>query len=102
MTTIQRRYIDNPAEYRQIVWDYNIEAKTFFDLLNGRAQKPWFNRDWATARVLENVNYYDAMNLVDIDYLALNWINIKQRIYNTNIQKGYEYLLHRKTVSTTR
>ena len=102
MNKMQKQYIDNPEKYKQIVWDYDIEAKTFFELLDGKIRKPWLDRDWATARVLENINYYDAMSLIDITYLKLNWNNIKQKIYNTNIQNGYEYLLQRRTIPSTR
>lgn len=102
MTKLQEQYRDNPGKYKQIVWDYTLDARSFFELLNGKASQMWFNRDWAMARVLEHVNYYDAINLVDIDYLKLNWESIKKRIYNETIKNGYDYFLRKRTLSSTR
>ena len=98
---IREEYMHNPDKYKQIVWDYILDSKTFFELLDGKVQKSWFDRNWATARDLENVNYYDAVNLVDIDYLKLNWSNIKRRIYNKAIKNGYDYILRKRALSIT-
>lgn len=57
------------------------------------------NQSWAIARVLENLNYYDAMRLVSLDLLRNNWSQVKNRLFNQTIKDGYEFLLQRYPVS---
>lgn len=99
MTKIREQYLNNPSKYKQIVWDYNLKPRSFFEILNGERTEGWLNRKWATTRVLENVNYYDALNLVDTNYLKNNWDSLRPRIFDKNIQNGYDYLLRKGALS---
>lgn len=100
MNETQREYISNPSKYRQIIWDYKLKPKEFFNILNGKDKEDqnWLGKKWATARVLENVNYYDAMKIVDISYLRSNWDKVKSRVRNRNIKDGYSYVLQKGTL----
>ncbi len=99
MDTIQQNYIDNPEKYRQIIWDYTLTPEEFFAILNNRSATGWMGRDWAIARVLENVSYYDAISLVSIKTISQRWQYVRSKIFNKQIKKGYEYLLHKYTLS---
>lgn len=102
MTKLETQYLTNPTKYKALVWDYNLSPQDFFAILHGEKKTKWPSRDWATIRVLENANYYDAINLIDLDYLAKNWQNLKPQIFKEDIQEGYEYLLRKRTLSSTR
>lgn len=104
MKKIQEEYMYDHSKYKLLVWDYNLSPQDFFSILSGHksVQDGWLDRNWATARVLENVNYYDALNLVDLYYLESNWSNILPKIYNKAIKDGYNYVLRKRTLSATR
>ena len=57
------------------------------------------NQSWAIVRVLENLNYYDAMNLISLKVLRDNWNKVKGQLFNNSIKNGYEFLLQRYSVS---
>ncbi len=102
MTDIQTVYLNDPARYRQLVWDYQLTAVEFFAILNGEIERGWFDQKWAVTRVLEHAPYYDAIRLVPMDLLAKSWPNVKDKIFNESIKKGYEFVLHRYALSTAR
>lgn len=88
--------------YKNIVWDYNIEQSDFEKILNGEKVMGKFDQPWAIKRVLENLNFYEAMSIVPKSLFISNWNKIKLKIFNRSIIKGYDFLLHRYTVSTAR
>lgn len=52
--------------YKQLVWDYNLTKSEFEEILKGKKVVGNFDQNWAIVRVLENLNYYDAMKLIPI------------------------------------
>ncbi|MEK7495756.1 MAG: hypothetical protein AAB569_06400 [Patescibacteria group bacterium] len=87
--------------FKQLVWDYNLNQKEFEAILQGKKVLGNMNQSWAIARVLENLNYYDAMSLISLDTLRNNWNKVKGRLFNNSIKNGYEFLLQRYPVSIT-
>lgn len=85
--------------FKQLVWDYNLTQEEFEAILHGEKVLGNMNQSWAIVRVLENLNYYDAMSLVSLDLLRNNWNKIKGRLFNNSIKNGYEFLLQRYPVS---
>lgn len=90
--------MDNTT-FKQVVWDYKMTPGEFVEILEGKKQNGWFNQDWAISRVLENLNYYEAMSLVPINILLDHWKFVKSRIFAQSIKDGYEFVLHRHALS---
>ena len=88
--------------FKQLIWDYNLTPDEFEDILHGEKVLGNMNQNWAIVRVLENLNYYDAMSLISLDTLRNNWIEIRKRLFNNSIKNGYEFLLQRYPVSIAR
>jgi len=86
-------------KYKQLVWDYDLSIDDFKRILKGDKEVGSFNQDWAISRVLENLNYYDAMDLVPYEVLKNRWGQVKGKIFNKSIKDGYEFLLQRYPVS---
>lgn len=99
MNTIWEQYKKQPEKYRRLVWEYNLKPDDFFSILNGEKTIGWFDRKWATTRVLENAPYYDAVELIGFGNLAELWPKIKMSIFNKTIRNGYEYVLQKRAVS---
>ena len=87
------------SQFRQVVWDYNMTQEEFEALLFGEKEMGTLNQEWAIARVLENLTYYEAMELVPRETMRRNWNGVKKRLFKKNIRDGYEFLLQRYPVS---
>ncbi len=85
--------------FKQLVWDYNLTQEEFEAILYGKKVLGNMNQSWAIVRVLENLNYYDAMNLISLKVLRDNWNKVKGQLFNNSIKNGYEFLLQRYSVS---
>jgi hypothetical protein len=85
--------------YKQIVWDYNLPQEEFEAILRGEKSLGSLDQTWAIARILENLNYYDAMKLVPPEILRSNWDKVKPKLFKDSIRKGYEFVLQRQAVS---
>lgn len=84
--------------YKQLVWDYNLTKSEFEEILKGKKVVGNFDQNWAIVRVLENLNYYDAMKLVPIGTLRKNWKDVQNKLFKSSIRNGYEFVLQRYPV----
>jgi len=84
------------------VWEYNLKPGEFEKILAGKKKIGWFDKIWAYSRILENMNYYTAKKILDLNYLKNNWNKIKPKIFNSSIRQGYEYLLQKKALSASK
>jgi len=87
--------------FKQLVWDYDMTQDEFELILAGKKVLGNMDQKWAIVRVLENLNYYDAMNLVSLNTLRNNWKEVQPKLFNSSIKNGYEFLLQRYPVSIT-
>ncbi len=87
--------------FKQLVWDYDLTQNEFEAILAGKKVLGNMDQNWAIVRVLENLNYYDAMNLVSLNTLRNNWKEVQPKLFNSSIKNGYEFLLQRYPVSVT-
>jgi len=88
--------------YKSVVWDYNLLQSDFEKILKGEKVVGKFDQPWAIKRVLENLNFYEAMAIIPKSLFISNWYKIRTKIFNQSIIKGYDFLLHRYTVSNSR
>lgn len=86
------------SKIKQLVWDYKISPSEFIKILNGENRKGWPDQDWAIARVLTHMNYYDATSLIPLDLLAKRWQFIKPKLFSKAIKNGYEFVLRRHSL----
>lgn len=85
--------------YDQLIWDYNLPQEDFEAILRGEKVLGSLDQNWAMARVLENLNYYEAMRLVSLEYLGKHWRTIKGKLFKNSIKEGYEFVLQRHSIS---
>lgn len=92
----------NVANYQQLMWDYDLPQDKFEAILQGRNVEGTMDQEWAIARVLENLNYYDAMSLVPYNILKEHWAGVKRKLFKDSIKRGYEFVLQRYSVSAAK
>lgn len=97
-----QNYYRQPENFKQLVWDYRMDPKEFFDILEGKIERHWLGQDWAICRVLENLNYYEAIQLVPLVFLHNHWSSVKTKLFKESIKKGYEFVLQKHALSTAR
>lgn len=73
--------------YKQLVWDYQLSQSDFEQILAGENSLGKLDQSWAISRVLENLNYYDAMSLVSLDTLKQNWPAVEGKLFKKIHQK---------------
>jgi hypothetical protein len=101
MNVAEKKYHD-PKFFRRLVWDYSLSPRDFFAILHNERAEGTFTQDWAIARVIENAPYYDALTLVPLTMLRTRWERVRSRVFNRDIVRGYEFVLRRDALPTTR
>ena len=89
----------NKSIYSQLVWDYDLPQEEFEAILCGEKILGNLDQNWAMARILGNLNYYDAMKLIPLDLLRKHWELVRSKLFKDSIKKGYEFVLQRYPVS---
>lgn len=89
-------------ESKNLVWDYTLTPDDFLSILSGKKEMGWFTQKWAIARVLENLDYYRALDLIGFATLSQHWDQVKKSIHDPALKRGYEYALRAKIVSSAR
>ncbi|MEK7565820.1 MAG: hypothetical protein AAB506_02130 [Patescibacteria group bacterium] len=102
MNTTRQSFFDQPQKFSQLIWDYKLSPQDFFAILDGEKSNGWFTQDWAIARVLDNLNYYEAMSLVSPKILSGHWPTVKKKLFKETIRDGYEFVLQRQSLSVAR
>ena len=90
-----------PDVYKQLIWDYQISPSEFDLILSGQKTFGSLNQAWAISRILENLNYYDAIKMVSLDSIKNNWLEVKPKLFKKAIKDGYEFVLQRHALSHT-
>lgn len=88
-------YNRNMQETQQLpyLWDYNLDAAQFYEILNGRLVKGRLNQDWATRRVLEYASYDEIIRLIGYKRLVENWSRWRGKIRSKSRVRGFDFLV---------
>lgn len=99
---MKRRKQLTKEEFKKLMWDYTLTPEEFLSILSGDKVYGWFTQEWAIARVLENLDYYRALDLVGFQTLSNKWGDVKKNIHDASLKRGYEFALRRKALSVAR
>lgn len=75
----------------QALWDLNLTPEEFLDIIEGRTQRHWPDRGFCVARLLESVNWFDIVQIVDPKILADAWEEAKTHIRSQSIREGMNF-----------
>ena len=87
--------------YKKVIWDYTLDNATFWEIFEGKKTLGWFNRDWALVRLIENLNYYDLIEVVPFELIVRRWDAIKSKIRRGDVKRGFEFAIRKRTLSTS-
>lgn len=75
------------------IWDYNIDERTFIDILNHKMHIGNLDYLWATQRLLEYARYQDVIKFLDFSKFVKRWPLVRNRIRSNSRRRGYDFLL---------
>ena len=75
------------------VWDYDLDAEVFDDLLAGRTTIGRLNRDWAAVRLLEYAPYDEIVRLLGFATLVRDWPRWRSRVRAESRRRGFDFLV---------
>ncbi len=80
------------SERLPYVWDYDIDARLFREILAGRVQVGRLDRGWAAARLLEYAPYREIIRLIGYGELVRNWPQWRQHVRSVSRRRGLDFI----------
>lgn len=74
-----------------LVWDYDLDAETFSDLLAGRKTIGRLDRDWAAVRLLEYAPYAEIVRWLGFPALIRDWPRWRSRVRAESRRRGFDF-----------
>ncbi len=74
------------------VWDYDLDAAQFGEILAGRLKLGRLDRNWAAARLLEYAPYAEIVRTLGLRELVLGWPAWRARIRSASRRRGFDFL----------
>ena len=85
---------DKGAEQRlPYVWDYDIGAAEFLQLLDGELTLGRLDQDWAAARLLEYAPYPEIVRVPGCRRLIAGWPRWRPFIRSPGRRRGFDFLV---------
>ncbi|MDD2923120.1 MAG: hypothetical protein PHQ36_12615 [Anaerolineales bacterium] len=75
------------------VWDYDMDAATFFDILEGRRALGRLDQDWAALRLLEYASYDEIVQWIGFKRIVKNWSRWRGRVRSKSRVRGFDFLV---------
>jgi len=85
LTDEQRRIL------RQALWDLNLTPEEFLDIIEGRSARKWPERAFCVARLLESVNWFKIVKVVEPRVLCKLWQDAKKYVRFKEIKEGMDF-----------
>lgn len=76
---------------KQCLWDMNITAEEFLAIIEGKSKRHWPEREFCVARLLESVNWFDIVKIIEPAKLCSLWNGAKKHIRTISIKDGMDF-----------
>ena len=80
------------GERFSFLWDYDIDADQFREILAGRASAGRLDRDWAALRLIEYGSYRDIVDLLGFRNLLKGWPRWRDRVRSEQRRRGLDFV----------
>ena len=80
------------ARQLHFLWDYDIDAECFVEILEGKRTVGRLDRDWAALRLLEYGSYRDIVELLGFAALLKGWPRWRERVRSEQLRRGLDFL----------
>ncbi len=77
---------------RQCLWDLNLTPEEFLAIIEGRLVKKWPDRAFCVARLLESVNWFEIVQIIDPAFLCSLWDEAtKKKVRFRTLKEGMDF-----------
>lgn len=76
---------------RQCLWDLNLTPEEFLDIIEGRLIKKWPDRPFCVARLLESVNWFKIVKVIEPKFLCSLWGDARKHVRFKSIKEGMDF-----------
>jgi hypothetical protein len=76
---------------RQCLWDLKLTPEEFLDIIEGRSTRKWPERPFCVARLLESVNWFKIVKVIDPKFLCSLWEDAKKYVRFKEIKEGMDF-----------
>ena len=76
---------------KQCLWDMNLRPEEFLDIIEGRSARKWPERAFCVARLLESVNWFDIVKIIEPEKICRLWDEAKRYVRFKSIKEGMDF-----------
>ncbi len=76
---------------KQCLWDMNLTPEAFLDIIEGRSARKWPERAFCVARLLESVNWFDIVKIIEPEKICRLWDEAKRYVRFKSIKEGMDF-----------
>ena len=93
MTDIGKRQLNEEEKsiLSQSLWDLNLSPEEFLDIIEGRSARKWPERGFCVSRLLESVNWFDIVRIIDPKKICSLWGETKKYVRLKSIKEGMDF-----------
>jgi len=71
---------------KQALWDMNLTPEEFLDIIEGRSTRKWPERAFCVARLLESVNWFDIVKIIEPQKVCSLWAEARRFVRFNSIK----------------
>lgn len=76
---------------KQALWDLNMGPEEFLDIIEGRSARKWPDRGFCVARLLESVNWFDIVRIIEPKQICTSWETAQKYVRVKSIKEGMDF-----------
>jgi hypothetical protein len=76
---------------KQCLWDLNLTPEEFLAIIEGRSTRKWPERGFCVARLLESVNWFKVVKIIDPRILCGLWDEARRHVRFKEIKEGMDF-----------
>ncbi len=76
---------------KQCLWDLNLTPEDFLAIIEGRSERKWPERGFCVARLLESVNWFKIVKIIDPRTLCGLWGEARKFVRFKEIREGMDF-----------
>ncbi len=75
----------------QALWDLRLSPAEFLEIVEGKSKRSWPDRGFCVARLLESVNWFKIVRIINPKVLCGAWKNARQYVRVPEIREGMDF-----------
>lgn len=76
---------------KQCLWDMKLTPEEFLDIIEGRSSRKWPERAFCVARLLESVNWFEIVEIIEPQKICSLWDEAKRYVRFKSIKEGMDF-----------